>query len=151
MGQSLSKPSQDETGKLVVPCGLIAVLCVNISTQETQQKEEDTTSTSEMQDDNPLWSYFYYKNPEQEAMAKRVLPYIVHKRMPYIVHKRMPYIVHKRMPAYLPVHKRSTSEEEEDTPTKRMVPLEEDIGPEEIAKFLGSYQPRALRMIPFIH
>ena len=47
---------------------------------------------------------------------------------------------------------RSTSEEEEeDTPTKRMVPLEEDIGPEEIAKFLGSYQPRALRMIPFIH
>merc|ERR1711935_99663 len=108
-----------------------------------------------MQDDNPLWPYFYF-NGDQEAMAKRVLPYIVHKRMPYvvhkrmpyIVHKRMPYIVHKRMPAYLPVHKRSTSE---DTPEKRMIPLEEDIGAEEIAKLLGNYQPRALRMIPFIH
>jgi len=116
-----------------------------------------------MQDDNPLWPYFYYSN-DQEAVAKRVLPYIVHKRMPYIVHKRMPYIVHKRMPyivhkrmpyivhkrpAYLPVHKRSPTE---DTPTKRMVPLEEDIGPEEIAKLLDNYsKPRTLRMIPFIH
>merc|ERR1712083_707280 len=119
--------------------GLIAVLCVNISTQEPQQNDEDTTAPSEMQDDNPLWPYFYF-NGDQEAMTKRVLP--------YIVHKRMPYIVHKRMPAYLPVHKRSTSE---DTPMKRMVPLEEDIGPKEIAKLLGNYQPRALRMIPFIH
>merc|ERR1712083_1281572 len=40
----------------------------------------------------------------QDAPSKRMLPYIVHKRMPYIVHKRMPYIVHKRMP-YI-VHKR---------------------------------------------
>ena len=69
-------------------------------------------------------------------MAKRVLPYIVHKRMPYIVHKRMPYIVHKRMP-YVPVHKGMM--------------LQEEIGPEEIAKLLQKYQPRALRMIPFIH
>merc|ERR1712141_871148 len=40
----------------------------------------------------------------QDAPSKRMLPYIVHKRMPYIVHKRMPYIVHKRMPYIL--HKR---------------------------------------------
>lgn len=58
--------------------------------------------------------------------SKRVLPYIVHKRMPYIVHKRMPYIVHKRM-------------------------MSEDLGREEIARILDKYQPRALRMIPLIH
>jgi hypothetical protein len=53
------------------------------------------------------------------------------------------------MPHINPVHKRSTAE---DTPTKRTVPLEEDIGPEEIAKLLDNYsKPRTLRMIPFIH
>merc|ERR1712083_620665 len=146
---------------------LIAILCVNFSQQDQLQEDIESEESSEIQNDSPLWPYFYYgSNSDQEAMSKRVLPYIVHKRMPYIVHKRMPYIVHKRipyivhkrmpyivhkrMPAYLPVHKRSTSEEE-DIPTKRMIPLEEDIVPEEIAKLLGNYQPRALRMIPFIH
>merc|ERR1712150_333300 len=33
---------------------------------------------------------------DQDIPSKRVLPYIVHKRMPYVVHKRMPYVVHKR-------------------------------------------------------
>jgi len=57
---------------------------------------------------------------------KRVLPYILHKRMPYIVHKRMPYIVHKKM-------------------------MPEDMGRAEIARFLERYSPRTLRMIPLIH
>merc|ERR1712154_396961 len=96
---------------------LIAILCVNFSQQQEQLEDKESEESSEIQDDNPLWPYFYYgSSSDREAVAKRVLPYIVHKRMPYIVHKRMPYV---------PVHKRMM--------------LQEEIGPEEIAKLLQKY------------
>ena len=64
----------------------------------------------------------------QDAPSKRMLPYIVHKRMPYIVHKRMPYIVHKRMP-YI-VHKRMLGTT--------------DMNRDELRKLLENVNPRTL-------
>merc|ERR1712029_939162 len=113
--------------------GLIVILSVNLSLQEPYQNSDISSEPeSETQDDSPLWPYFYYggsNSENQEALTKRVLPYIVHKRMPYIVHKRM---------AYVPVHKRLLEDE-------RMG------GDEDVAQILQQYRPRTLRMIPFIH
>jgi len=121
--------------------GLIAILCINFSSQEPDQNSASDSTDSEIEDDSPLWPYFYSGGSysgNQEELNKRMLPYIVHKRMPYIVHKRMPYIVHKKRMSYVPVH-------------KRMSLQEDNLGDEDIAKLLQKYRPRTLRMIPFIH
>ena len=39
---------------------LIAILCVNFSQQQEQLEDKESEESSEIQDDNPLWPYFYY-------------------------------------------------------------------------------------------
>merc|ERR1712037_630277 len=113
--------------------GLIAILFINFSSQEPDQNSASDSTDTEFEGDSHLWPYFYYSGSNsgtQEELNKRMLPYIVHKRMPYIVHK-------KRM-SYVPVHKRMSLEED-------------NLGDEDIAKLLQKYRSRTLRMIPFIH
>ena len=101
----------------------------------------------------PFFIFFFLqlKNEEDQydIPSKRVLPYIVHKRMPYVVHKRMPYVVHKRMP-YV-VHKRMPYVVHKRMPyvvhKRNLGMLGNDVMSEELRKLLQNFHPDSPRSL----
>ena len=54
---------------------LIAILCVNFSQQEQLQEDKESEESSEIQNDSPLWPYFYYgSNSDQEVINFKPSP-----------------------------------------------------------------------------